>query len=99
MPPADIVFLLDIDYDIAVCRRPEKRSLDAFERDAAYLREVRREYLSLARRHQADPRWVTLDAQLDPGILHMQVCSEIVRRAPGVRLRTPEGTEGKVDTA
>jgi dTMP kinase len=81
MPAADLVILLDIDYDVAIQRKPESRQLDVFEEDRTYMRAVREEYLKLANANETSCcRWLTIDASMALDSVRRRIVDAVMNR-------------------
>jgi len=64
MPPADIVFVLDIDPQQALHRARLHDEKDAFERDLDFLRKVRQLYIELSSSPPCpNQQWIVIDAE------------------------------------
>lgn len=61
MPPADLVFLLDIDVGVAAQRSRRNVVRDTFEANVVYLDSVRKAYLELAKNSEEE-QWILVDA-------------------------------------
>lgn len=86
LPTPDLSFLLDIDPAIARSRREEK-SRDRYERDfdkqnriRALYNEIVRNDFEEAKREGRPPRFIRLDATLDPGEISAQIVAAIRER-------------------
>jgi len=73
MPGSDYVFYLKIDPKISLAR---KASRDRFESNLKFLEMVSQVYDALA----LDPKWVTIDGDRDPGIIHYEILKTLSAR-------------------
>ena len=73
LPQPDITFLLDIAPDVSARRKAADR--DKYERDLALLARVRASY-----HHQAEGRWVRLDADRDRHAVAADIYGAVAER-------------------
>jgi dTMP kinase len=58
----DLIILLDVDAGYAASRKSAQKTLDTFEKDAAYQDEVRKRYLRMKDENFLTDKWVVVDA-------------------------------------
>ncbi|MDE0091083.1 MAG: dTMP kinase [Thaumarchaeota archaeon] len=96
MPEAALTILLDIPVMVSFARRPAGR--DKLERDKGFLRSVRSEYLSMARRR----RWKVVGADRPKGDVHAEVLGYLLPRleaAPAKRKKAAPASTRRPGTA
>jgi dTMP kinase len=79
MPQSDYVFYLRISPELSLRR---KDSRDRFEADMKFLNRVSEVYDALA---SSSPRWITIEGDRNPSIIHYEIMKSLSTRLNGER--------------